>query len=179
MTYKSWSPVTHRSGWATLVLLAALFQDQTLANGLGLLAPLLGQLRGGSTMTSYFFRCFRTHHPPPASYVILEGGQIWRKPDQSRTTLNPPWKDIVLSFFNVHKCIVFHRIFLQICLTLHSSAMNQSNWIIPGARENWRSLLSKESKNIENRRVLFAGDDFENIAFLNIDETPLILFMDL
>ena len=39
--------------------------------------------------------------------------------------------------------------------------MNQSNWMIPGARENWRSLLYKESKNIENRRVLFAGDDFE------------------
>ena len=51
--------------------------------------------------------------------------------------------------------------------------------MIPGARENWRSLLYKESKIIENRRVLFAGDDFENIAFLNIDETPLILFMDL
>ena len=57
--------------------------------------------------------------------------------------------------------------------------MNQSNWMIPGARENWRSLLYKESKIIENLRVLFAGDDFENISFLNIDETPLILFMDL
>ena len=56
-----------------------------------------------------------------------------------------------------------------------TSAMNQSNWMISGARENWRSLLYKESKNIENRRVLFAGDDFENISLLNIDETPLIL----
>ena len=51
--------------------------------------------------------------------------------------------------------------------------------MIPGARENRRSLLYKESKIIKNRRVLFAGDGFENIAFLNIDETPLILFMDL
>ena len=39
--------------------------------------------------------------------------------------------------------------------------MDQSNWMIPDARENWRSLLSYESKNIENGRVLFAGDDFE------------------
>ena len=44
--------------------------------------------------------------------------------------------------------------------------MNQSNWMIPDARESWVSLLYKESKIIENRRVLFAGDDFENIAFL-------------
>ena len=34
--------------------------------------------------------------------------------------------------------------------------------MIPGARESWRSLLYNESKNIENRRVVFAGDDFEN-----------------
>ena len=38
--------------------------------------------------------------------------------------------------------------------------------MIPGARESWRSQLHYETKNIENRRVLFAGDDFENIAFL-------------
>ena len=56
-----------------------------------------------------------------------------------------------------------------------TSAMNQSNWMIPGARENWRSLLYKESKNIENRRVLFSGDDFENPSLLNIDENALIL----
>ena len=56
-----------------------------------------------------------------------------------------------------------------------SSAMNQSNWMIPDARESWVPLLYKESKIIENRRVLFAGDDFENIAFLNIDENPLVL----
>ena len=53
--------------------------------------------------------------------------------------------------------------------------MNQSNWMIPGARENWRSLLYNESKNIENRRVLFAGDDFEKIFLLNIDENTLVL----
>ena len=53
--------------------------------------------------------------------------------------------------------------------------MDQSNWMIPDARENWRSLLYKESKIIENRRVLFAGDDFENIAFCKNDEIPLIL----
>ena len=39
--------------------------------------------------------------------------------------------------------------------------------------------FTRNQKIIENRRVLFAGDDFENIAFLNIDETPLILFMNL
>ena len=33
--------------------------------------------------------------------------------------------------------------------------------MIPDARENWRSLLYKESEIIENHRVLFAGDDFE------------------
>ena len=37
--------------------------------------------------------------------------------------------------------------------------------MIPDARENWESLLYKESKIIENRRVVFAGDDFENLAF--------------
>ena len=37
--------------------------------------------------------------------------------------------------------------------------------MIPSARENWRSLLSEESKIIANRQVLFAGDDFENIVF--------------
>ena len=51
--------------------------------------------------------------------------------------------------------------------------------MIPDARESWVSLLYKESKIIENRRVLFAADDFENMAFLYIDEIPLILFMDL
>ena len=44
--------------------------------------------------------------------------------------------------------------------------MNQSNWMIPGARETWRSQLHYESKNIENRRVLFAGDDFEKNLFV-------------
>ena len=53
--------------------------------------------------------------------------------------------------------------------------MNHSNWMIPGAHESWRSQLHYESKNIENHRVLFAGDDFEKICLLNIDENPLIL----
>ena len=44
-----------------------------------------------------------------------------------------------------------------------TSAMNHSNLMIPGARESWRSQLHYESKNIENRRVFFAGDDFEKI----------------
>ena len=46
--------------------------------------------------------------------------------------------------------------------------------MILGARERSRSLLYNESKNIENRRVLFSGDDFENTSLLNIDKTPLI-----
>ena len=56
-----------------------------------------------------------------------------------------------------------------------TSAMNHSNLMIPGARESWRSQLHYESKNIENRRVLFARDDFEKICLLNIDENPLIM----
>ena len=33
--------------------------------------------------------------------------------------------------------------------------------MIPDPRESWHSLLYTESKNIENHRELFAGDDFE------------------
>ena len=47
-----------------------------------------------------------------------------------------------------------------------TSAMNHPNWMIPGAHESWRSQLHYESKNIENRRVLFAGDDFEKNMFV-------------
>ena len=47
------------------------------------------------------------------------------------------------------------------------------------ARENRDHQLPRAPKIIGILRVVFAGDDFENIAFLNIDETPLILFMDL
>ena len=43
------------------------------------------------------------------------------------------------------------------------SATNQSNWMILGSRESWRSLLYNESKNIENVSAVFAGDDFEKI----------------
>ena len=53
--------------------------------------------------------------------------------------------------------------------------MNHSNWMTPDACESWHSLLYNESKNIENRRVLFAGDDFEQKYLLDIDENPLIL----
>ena len=75
-------------------------------------------------------------------------------------------KDIVLSFFDrlISKKTCGNGDKRNVCCD--TSAMNQSNRMIPGARENWRSLLYNESKNIENRRVLFAGDDFENIAFL-------------
>ncbi len=55
------------------------------------------------------------------------------------------------------------------------SAMNQSNWMILGARESWWSLLYNESKNIKNLRLLFAGDDFEKICLQIIDEISLIL----
>ena len=57
--------------------------------------------------------------------------------------------------------------------------MNHSNWMIPDAHENWRSLLYEEQQIIANRRELFAGHDFENRTFFDIDETPLIYFMDL
>ena len=40
--------------------------------------------------------------------------------------------------------------------------------MILGARESSRSLLYNESKNIENRRVLFAGDGFENLFFAHL-----------
>ena len=43
--------------------------------------------------------------------------------------------------------------------------MNQSNWMILGSRESWRSLLYNESRIIRNLRLLFAGDDFEKIFF--------------
>ena len=38
--------------------------------------------------------------------------------------------------------------------------------MILGARENSLSLLYNEPKYIENRRVLFAGDDFEKYFYV-------------
>ena len=45
--------------------------------------------------------------------------------------------------------------------------MNHSNWMILGARESWRSLLSPGTKILKIRRAEFFKDDFEKI-FLKI-----------
>ena len=48
--------------------------------------------------------------------------------------------------------------------------MNQSNRIIPGARESRDHQLSRAPKIIKNRRLVFAGDDSEKIFFQIIYE---------
>ena len=56
-------------------------------------------------------------------------------------------------------------VFLHGHVCCDTPAMNQSNWMILGARESRDHQLSRAPKIIKILRLVFAGDDFEKNMF--------------